>query len=488
MSKAIHRLCLYEHDSIVGSDAISDEQRQAIEEALACGVISRRGLFSNNTQPFVLSSDQDKWCLVSDYLVGADWLLQGRSYVQVLPKVDRGLARQYSKILDSDPVADIIEDSDVDSPDARAYDRAEQHLVTTPQVHYLKMLMTIVEDSHFDKDFKNLFHINYAVPPLPLRAEEDQLTPLLVVRFVQVLRRLVSKGLRKSYYTVNSNLSNKVKGKVLVSRHIKENVLKNNRTSVLCQYDNFGENTLENQFLKQALRFARRYVDSHAKLFGELLDDLRHVIRLVSPAFDGIDELSDICLLMHTTHHPFYGEYKEAIRVGKLILKRFGYTVSAIDAKEVVLTPPFWINMPALFEMYVCAMMRAHNPGLHRAIHYQFSTHGNQLDILISSDRFKAVVDTKYKLSYQHRHIHQDIRQVAGYARLKKVRRELEIQDGADEVVDCLIIYPDVEDGIDDFSVDAIWRAKREVPPYHRVWKLGVKIPLWMSGLKKAHS
>jgi len=483
VSSPVVRLCLSEHDLLTNADYLSDVERLVIKEALAAGIQEGPRLFSNKTAPFLLERTEKGCSVKIDYLIGADWLVPGRSYVQVIPKVDRALARRYAESVDREPLDESDVEPTGDSQPARVSDGLDNRTQSGEQVHYLRMLMTIARDSVFDDYLeKNLFFIKHSAPPLPLPSDEDQLTPLLVVRFVQVLRRLVNKGLRKSYYSVTNNLTNRVKGKVLVSRHIKENVLKSRLTSVLCRYDDFGENTLENQFLKECLRFAWRYIEAHGKLLGEMLGDLRHVMRQVSPAFERVDELRDVSLLKHTTHHPFYGEYKEAIRVGKLLLQRFGYAVNAIDSGELVMTPPFWINMPALFEMYVCAMMRAHNPELLRAIHYQFSTHGNQLDILLGCNTRKAVIDTKYKLAYQRSHHHQDIRQVAGYARLRKVRRELGIRDSADDTVDCLIMYPDVENGIDDFSVETVWKEKREVAPYHRVWKLGVKVPLRTPG------
>ena len=144
----------------------------------------------------------------------------------------------------------------------------------------------------------------------------------------------------------------------------------------------------------------------------------------------------------------------------------------------MVLTPPFWINMPILFEMYVCAVMRAHNQGCLNDISYQVSTYGNKVDILVGANDHRIVIDTKYKLAYRSSHHHADIRQVAGYARLKSVRRKVGISDFADDTIDCLIIYPDIESGVEDLSLTSIWQAKKAVEPYHRVWKLPVKIPV----------
>lgn len=435
-------------------------------------------LFRDKQSAFSLKKlNNETFELQADYFVGADWLIEGRSYLQVVPKLDKVASSEFAQRLnDNESPREVAKNER--TPRLNADCIQVGGVGSAGQVHYLQMLMTITQDSYFDKHLSELFYINYTAKPLPLLVEEDYLTPLLIVRFIQVIKKIVSKGLRKSYYSERRNLKNRVKGKVLVSGHIRENVCKSRLNSVLCQYDRFGENTLENQFLKRVLRFARRYLDTHGKLFGDTLEALNHTARSVAPAFDLVDELEDCAQLKHTSHHPFYGEYKEAIRVGRLLLKRFAYSVNSIDSGIVARTPPFWINMPILFEMYVCALMRAHNQECLEAISYQFGTYGNHVDILVGQGGHRIVIDTKYKLLCEKSPPHQDIRQVAGYARLKRVRGKLGIPDSADDTVDCLIIYPDIENGIEHLSIDSIWKAKEEVAPYYRVWKLGVKIPV----------
>ena len=63
----------------------------------------------------------------------------------------------------------------------------------------------------------------------------------------------------------------------------------------------------------------------------------------------------------------------------------------------------------------------------------------------------KMVIDTKYKKIYQNndqrndRYNSDDIRQIAGYARDKKILQCLDYSEDEMQnvVVDCLIIYPD---------------------------------------------
>ncbi|AUX17924.1 hypothetical protein [Flavobacterium columnare] len=68
------------------------------------------------------------------------------------------------------------------------------------------------------------------------------------------------------------------------------------------------------------------------------------------------------------------------------------------------------------------------------------------------------IIDTKYKLRYKEVYFHH-IRQVVGYARLNRVREKLKIQD--DTNIDCLIISLDIQEGIEDFSLETIFKKEQ---------------------------
>src|SRR5690606_11619310 len=171
--------------------------------------------------------------------------------------------------------------------------------------------------------------------------------------------------------------------------------------------------------------------------------------------------------------NPFYAEYSEAIRIGKLLLKRLSYSISKASVAELK-TPPYWIDMPLLFELYAYCFLKKAFP-THGAVKYQYRTYGNILDFIVNSGATKMVVDAKYKLLYASKKvIHNDIRQVAGYARLTKVHSDLQLDDPT--IIDCLIIYPDINHGLtlEDFSFD----KKIEVKAYKGVYTIGIKLPL----------
>ena len=88
------------------------------------------------------------------------------------------------------------------------------------------------------------------------------------------------------------------------------------------------------------------------------------------------------------------------------------------------------------------------------------------------------VIDTKYKLQYQSKEVHEDIRQVSGYARLNKVRNELGFQNEEHKIIDCLIVYPDLDAPKDqDYTSEYVKENRQELSAYHKVYKLGISLP-----------
>ncbi len=50
----------------------------------------------------------------------------------------------------------------------------------------------------------------------------------------------------------------------------------------------------------------------------------------------------------------------------------------------------------------------------------------------------------------------------------KQSKNELNVTD--DRNIDCLIIYPDMENGIDELSLTQIDNKKRKIEPYYKVF------------------
>lgn len=415
--------------------------------------------FNTNTYRFLFEKKDDAFVIKADYCIGLDWLGDTGKYIYVEPKINTRYANYFSEVVSREP-------------DEMLYDITSGN--QTYELDYLKMLVQVTNIYESNKEVNDLVQIDWEAQAIPIEQKDDKLTPFLIIRYLQTLKTIVKKGLKKSYYKVQENLNNRVKGKILVGQHIKQNVFKNRLTSTFCEYQVFGEDHLENRFFKKVLKFVISYVENNKGLLSHNYNYIKHTIDFCSPAFELISDQIQDHELKHVKYNPFYKEYTEAILVGKHILKRFAYNITQ-TCEQKKTTPPFWIDMPRLFELYVFSKMIEQNNDYKKDIHYQLSTYGNALDILVSKFNFEMVIDAKYKLHYNHGHLHQDIRQVAGYARLNKVREKLKITDNRN--IDCLIIYPDMENGETDLSLENINHKKQKIKAYHKVYKLGVKLP-----------
>lgn len=432
--------------------------------------------------PFHLRKNDQFYDISANYYVGVDWLIVGKKFVQVEPKVNSAIIKAFAKQTD----ALEVENTNCDDIDKNTKNEVllEENLI---EIDYLRILLELSSNPTNANNISDILKIDWNAEQIPVEQKDDRLTPFLVVQFLQILKAIVRKGLKKSYYKVQENLTNRVKGKILVGQHIKQNVFKNRLTKTYCEYQEFGFNHLENQFLKKVFGFAVNYVQNDKVFFthceigtksnSTFKDELLDIINYCRPAFEHISGNIKEQELKNIKHNPFFKEYKDAIKIGGYILKKFSYNISNTVEKKNT-TPPFWIDMPILFELYFYNQLLKSNPQSTKNIHYQYSTYGNSLDILISKPGFEMVIDTKYKLQYQSREVHEDIRQVSGYARLNKVRKELGFENEEHKIIDCLIVYPDLYAPKDqDYTLQYVKENRQELSAYHKVYKLGISLP-----------
>lgn len=415
--------------------------------------------FNSSSYRFLFEKKEKTFEIKADYCIGIDWLGNTGKYIYVEPKINNVSIQSFINKLESEDDSSFEELNTLNKP---------------YELDYLNMLLQVTSVAESNQEVKNLVQIDWEVDQISIEQKDDKLTPFLVIRFLQTLKSIVRKGLKKNYYKVQENLTNRTKGKILVDQHIKQNVFKNRLISTFCEYQVFGEDHLENRFLKKVLKFVISYVENNKILLSDNYNIIQQTINYCRPTFELISDNIKETELKHLKYNPFYREYKDALKIGSHILKRFAYNITQTSEQRVT-TPPFWIDMPRLFELYVFSKMIEHNPLSKKEIHYQLSTHGNALDILVSHPDFQMVIDCKYKLHYNNGHLHQDIRQVAGYARLNKVREKLKVTD--DTNIDCLIIYPDMENGETDLFLENIKLKKQQIKSYHKVYKIGVKLP-----------
>lgn len=343
----------------------------------------------------------------------------------------------------------------------------------TSRTDYIKMLMTILGDAQIPVGQEELFTIKFDEPFIYVSGHEDLLTPLLIIRFVTVIKEIVRKGLKKSYNKVQQNLFCKVRGKTLVSDTIKRNVIRGRNLNTWCQFEVLDINGPENRLLKKALEFTVRYIQLQGNsamnkaLFSKTFN-------YIMPAFGEVS--SDLKITDIAIHHKnsFYKDYEEGIQLARFILRRFGYQISRIPSNDKVATPPFWIDMSKLFELYVLKLLRDRFPGQNRygfdQVVHHYRANRNEPDYLLDTHEFQGVGDAKYK--FQGGKI-DDIRQVCGYSRLTSVASRLRISP--DKVINGVIFYFDPVRGVE--SLASIDLLECPIPGFSNLYKVGIKLP-----------
>lgn len=405
--------------------------------------------------------------LEANYYIGLDWLITEESYVHVRPKVNTTVFHSFVKQLEVE-----------DLPPKQTRDEEVESEIRTAEVrelNYLKMFLDAMANPIVSREIDGLILIDWEAPKIQIEQRNDMLTPFLVVQFLKLLKEIARKGLKKSYYKVRQQLNNRIRGKILVGEHTKRNVMKHRLTSNYCEYQEFGIDNDENRFLKKVLRFVGHYVAGNREVFKGVEGTVVQMINFCTPVFENVTQMTENSILKQVKNNPFFEEYKEAIKIGDYIMKRFSYNISTAVSEKTP-TPPFWIDMPMLFELYTYSLLlEAFEP---REVEYHHNTYGNELDFLVKKDGAKMVVDAKYKMHYKASHIHSDIRQVSGYARLRTVYNALEIVN-CGQLIDCLIIYPCAESQTKDYDIQDAIIKKYPIKAYQGIFKLGIPIP-WL--------
>lgn len=373
-----------------------------------------------------------KYHFETSYFIGVDWLVESKQAVLVEPKLNDD----------------------------------------TTELDFLSMLFDALEEPENAKHLDDLFDVNFESPTIKIKQKEDRLTPFLVVEYMQLLRQIVRKGLKKSYYRVTQNLEAKLKGKILVNKTINKNVSKGLATRIYCQFDEFGVNSVENQILKKAFKVAQQILPlfKHKKIVL-----LQHIASYIAPSFEGISDNIDVRSLKKYKVNPIYKEYERALSIAICLLKKSGYNQYSKTSEEVE-TPPFWIDMSKLFELYVYKKLKdvfTHN----KEVEYHIKSNSQEIDFLINSpsNNIRMVLDAKYKPRYENQRIStDDIRQISGYARMEKIYNKLNID--YTKVIDCLIIYSH-QNSESRFSLEQFENLRKE-KGYVGLYKLGIRLPV----------
>lgn len=378
---------------------------------------------------FSLTKGETGWILSSSYFVGVDWLDEHKTAIRVKPKFD-------------------YKDKQI-------------------EVDYLGMLEeALKEPKNFDQ-LDGLLYVDFNRPSIPIPKQDDMLSLFLISEFLHITKRITDKGLKKSYYFVEANQCSKIKGKLLLSQNVKINNIRGNYSDNYCRYQEYGVDTPENRLLKKAMMFASHLLDTY---HSDVVKQLKQTLTDIAPKWKQVKDECNPLKIREGKVNPFFKEYPIAMMLAKLILKKTAFN-QVLHNANMTSTPPYWIDMSKLFEMFVLAKLRTR---FGNKIIYHPHFRGQEPDYLLTAEEGRPpyIIDAKYK-RYGEKSIEtDDIRQVSGYCRMNVIRNRLGVMDHS--LIPCLIVYPDHE-GKEFVPTSYEWEDESR---YIDVYKLGLNLPI----------
>lgn len=392
------------------------------------------------------------------YLIGYRWFKENETYLHVSPKIDDNQYADYMSMFLTCLKDPVVSQTIISSPD-------------------------------------KLYKIFFDEPLIELDSLEDEITPFLILHFLQVVKSITKKGLKKGYIRVTENLTSNIKGKILINQTIKQNHLKNRLDKTVCNHQVFTINCIENQIIKTALMQCGGFL--HSIKDDTMIKTLRQNIN----AFELVDTKevfnNDFFKIKHS---PFYKEYKVALNLAKMIFKRFGFALdNSSKNKTINKIPPYYINMPELFERYTEVKLREAGLNVIDGNKNECAVWSMKPDFLLpkSENQEPIIIDAKYKYWFdsgkngedkENAEYKSDYMQLSLYGRDMKVRNCLEIKDDNNEEVELLFIYPTFnnKDKFKDITLGSKESKEEIVDPIesHKFKKIK-RLALWIPNKRK---
>ncbi len=405
-------IIIHEHE------AISEEFRESIKNIAFVGNPDYMG------GPKYMGIDSE---YRASYYIGADWLVENELAVAVLPK---------------------MEDTDFMGMFVAALDVNSQH-----------------EADYFSK----CYGIQLDKPAIELPKELNQLTPLLILHYISLLTKLTKRELKKDYITRQENLKSKIKGKILFSKHLQQNIFQHREERIFCQFQDYTSDIPENRLLKKALIFAEQIISRYAS-FKKRYNDLKPQLNKLSTAFQEVSAEIELYEVRKIRTNKMFKEYNEAIRVAKMILHRFDYSLDNVN-EENRLSPPFWIDMARLYEMWV--WKRLTEASLHRIDFQKEGFYRKQVADYVIQDEY-LILDAKYKELYANNSSDiNDIRELSGNARDERLLFDVK----EDFSPRCIILYPGNSDELESENEKLICEQGSKIHGYRGFYKISVPLP-----------
>ncbi len=374
-------------------------------------------------------ANRSRTSVQASYFIGLKWIEEGKSFVQVNPKVEN---------------LDFV-----------------QMFIACFNSRNAKLL----------RHLKKIYQIDFNAQAIKTEVSDTILTPLLITHFLKLVESLLHRKI-KFDYELKEEVLNKVKGRMLLTETIRRLHSVGRLDLNKCAYQDYTINTLENQIIKKALLFVSKYLNVNAEV--SCSEDLKRITHSCLARLHSVDANVPLSKLRRFKVNPLFRDYKEVLELALYILKRYSYSLEEVNAETEKSMPPYWIDMSLLFELYVYQKLQE---AYGKEIDYHVSSYGNEVDFVKYDERL--IIDTKYSLYWKNKIQHEHIRQLSGYARNISLRGKVmkEAYNGT-SILDCLFIYPD-EMGMKTFFLEQdLLSYAINLDAYLRFYKMPISLPL----------
>lgn len=225
-----------------------------------------------------------------------------------------------------------------------------------------------------------------------LKVDKMNLYEIFINMYLQEVRQLVKHGIKSTYVQQEDNLKY-YKGKLQVSRHLRENIIHKERFYV--SYDEFHPNRAENKLVKATLLKLQKLTTSaeNSKEIRQLLT----AFEMVDASVNYQKDFSQVSIDRNTS------DYRMLMQWSKVFLMNKSFTTfSGKDQSRALLFP-----MESVYESYVAQNLKkimgqdGWNVSTQDKGHYLFMEPRKQFslrpDIVIEKEGRIIVLDTKWK-------------------------------------------------------------------------------------------
>ena len=306
-------------------------------------------------------------------------------------------------------------------------------------IDFMEMFSVCFFNSQKEDCFADIYHIDFDKPRIEIDSSICQaLTPILIVHFIASVEKIVSKGLMHGYIQRSENIKKK-KGRILVSQNIKRNEVVERHNKFYCQYQEYSVDITENKLIKKALLISQSVLRVGNCKNERITTSLSRAL----VAFNDVGDQVERWQISKLKSNSIYKEYKETVELANQILRQYDYSIT--NASEIKngkqKVPPFWINMPLLFEHYVLGILKK---DYGQQILYQFEgSLGEMPDFLFDGEE-KLILDTKYKATETKLKDLDIIGQLCRYSRDERIlsQFDLDVSNGSfNQIIPCIFIY-----------------------------------------------